>query len=683
MLLEDTPGGVCAVCVAKSPSTEILPLAGHDTTTATFFTHNDSPDGLASHDLPTRSDPKSQGFSLTEQEISALVSRSLEPRRRIDAGGMGDVYQAYERSTQRLVAVKFIRSHTNDSARERFVREIRIQAELRHPHIVQLYSADIHGPAPYFVMEWINGGSLNDLIGESQSARKPIPIDLAVQLLELAARAIQAAHDRQLCHRDLKPSNILIEKCDPLRSETWLPKIADFGLARNLEQPDNPTTHLGSVIGTPGYMAPEQALGRSDETNERTDVYGLGATLFAALTNQPPFPASRHAIQQIVTDPPPLPRSLRREIPLELEAICVKALEKRPEDRYSSAAELADDLQRFRTGQPTLVRPEGFWARRRRSVRKIPRSTAMALVVCVLLFVLMGAILIWPQPEPTLQSALSNFAVPPDVRPAQELVLEEIQTALRSNRTALLLNSDGTPKLPQWHLGATSLGSYSPADSACTFESIYMSFLSLCPDPGIDRYRFRVDIRRNATRAASVPKPEDAEAKGAYVGLFCGFQATPATPPLSALQNLFTLAYHDYVPFNTQTIPPRLYFRNMMILYTPSGRDPFVQSQLGTLELDAVASLPGPWRTLEVEVSPDEIRSYLVEGGVKKLVCQMIGDELIDAYRGGKESIAGTTQDLPHPPPPLWKSRLPLGIYCRLASLSFKNAILEPLTPSE
>jgi serine/threonine-protein kinase len=273
-------------------------------------------------------------------------------------GGMGVVYQARQVVLDRLVALKVIRAAELPGARERarFRDEALAVARLQHPNIVQIHDAGEHGGRPYCVLEYLDGGSLARKIGgQSQPPRE------AARLVATLARAVAAAHEEGIIHRDLKPANVLL-------AADGTPKISDFGLAKRLEDSAG-RTRTGAILGTPSYMAPEQAKGKTKEIGPAADIHALGVILYELLTGQTPFrgDSDLETLQQIVSQEPEPPSRRQEGIPGALEAICLRCLAKEPQDRYPSAQALAEDLGRFLAGEalpPPLPRPAPARARR-------------------------------------------------------------------------------------------------------------------------------------------------------------------------------------------------------------------------------------------------------------------------------------------------------------------------------
>jgi serine/threonine-protein kinase len=256
-------------------------------------------------------------------------------------GGMGIVYKARQTSLDRLVALKMVLAgaHAAPDDLARFRSEAEAVARLQHPNIVQIHEVGACEGRPYLSLEFVGGGSLAQKLNGL-----PMPPTHAAKLIATLARAIHAAHERGIIHRDLKPANVLL-------TEDGIPKITDFGLAKRLDR-DSGRTRSGTIMGTPAYMAPEQASGRSKEVGPATDVYALGAILYELLTGQAPFRADTplDTVLLVLDREPPPPRTLNTSVNRELEAVCLKCLEKDRKHRYASATALAEDLERYLEG---------------------------------------------------------------------------------------------------------------------------------------------------------------------------------------------------------------------------------------------------------------------------------------------------------------------------------------------
>jgi serine/threonine-protein kinase len=323
----------------------------------------------------------SQGMTSRRQRlISPDESLPQIPGYHVEAvlgrGGVGVVYRAKHLKLNRYVALKMLLSGAYADPHElaRFTREAQAVASLQDPHIVQIYDVGEFDRKPYFTMEFMDGGSLAQKL-----AAVPQPAAQAASTLVTLATAAHVAHLGGIVHRDLKPANILL-------SADGTPKISDFGLARRIAT-DPTITEAAAHVGTPSYMAPEQALGNANAIGPATDIYGLGAILYELLTGRPPFRAesASETQRQLISNEPVAPSRLNAKVPRDLETICLKCLRKEPDRRYDSAAALADDLQRFLQRRPILARPPGLggrlwrWARRERAAAALV-ATALALV---------------------------------------------------------------------------------------------------------------------------------------------------------------------------------------------------------------------------------------------------------------------------------------------------------------
>jgi WD40 repeat protein/serine/threonine protein kinase len=265
---------------------------------------------------------------------------------RLGRGGMGVVYKARHQKLNRIVALKMILAgeHADADRLSRFQVEAEAVARLRHPNIVEIYDIGQANGMPYFALEYLPGGSLAQLFRQG-----PLPPRLSAELLALLAQAVHTAHLAGIVHRDLNPTNVLL-------AEDGTVKITDFGVAKRSEAPGQ--TQMGQIIGTPEYMPPEQAKGESERVGPVSDVYALGAILYEALTGQPPFQGKtvREILKKVQNDEPVPPRRLAAKVPADLETACLKALRKDPEDRYATAQEFADELDRYLHDEPVRAR---------------------------------------------------------------------------------------------------------------------------------------------------------------------------------------------------------------------------------------------------------------------------------------------------------------------------------------
>ncbi|OWK38333.1 serine/threonine-protein kinase [Fimbriiglobus ruber] len=413
----------------------------------------------------------SSGESIGPYEILDVLGR----------GGMGIVYRARHRDINRVVALKTIPGVAPGRAElfARFRNEARAVAQLEHPNVVRIHTFGEHQGVPYYSMEWLPGGTLARRIGETG-----LPFREAAELVATLARAVGCAHDRHLVHRDLKPANVLF-------AADGTPKVTDFGLVKFLDETGDGLTQSDTALGTPNYMAPEQAAGRTSEIGPRTDVYALGAILYETLTGRPPFHglAKLDVLRQILTGRISPPSTHRPDTPTALAAVCLKCLERRPADRYASARALADDLGRWLNDQKPLGPP----GRVRRIARAVYRRRRALLAGVAGLFVVTGAGVaarhIAP-PDPVIVPVVQE---PPRTDPPE--VLAEIEAALDRGESVELIGATGAPRWSRWMEGEPDSRAAIEPNGEFRITTVNWGVLELLPDTRTDRYQISFQMK--------------------------------------------------------------------------------------------------------------------------------------------------------------------------------------------
>ncbi len=389
--------------------------------------------------------------------LEKTVFGRFEILERLGSGGAGTVFRARDSRLARLIALKVARAEAlfSSEAKQRFVREAQTLAALRHPNIIPIYEFGESGGLPYIVEELCDGPNLAIWLRDNAATGKPVSVRSAVEWILLLAEAVAHAHRSGIVHRDLKPSNVLLSRpaehasgtVPRVKSEKLVPRVSDFGIAKLFETEESVTASQ-AVLGTAAYMAPEQAEGRSREVGPPADVYSLGVILYELLTGQRPIEGRSDVdtLRRVLTDEPLPLTQVRRDVPIDLEAICLKCLDKESGERYPSAAELAEDLAHFLKGEPVSARRLRPVARLFRQMRRrqLPPALAVAaffaLSIAAVLGILIirtrnGDVIIWQSKSPDKpQRTLANSQTYPEDIHRVDLLLHRAEPDITVRR---------------------------------------------------------------------------------------------------------------------------------------------------------------------------------------------------------------------------------------------------------
>ena len=515
-LTVDSIDGLCPTCQAVADTPQLRPAEAPDASqpaTATFIPvpQTTEPETSDSAVLAPATPRQAVPVTFATQAAHPEPPPGYQLLQRLGGGGMGDVFLARDVTADRLLAVKFLRASSNPVAVGRFTREVQALARLDDPHIVRVLGHDFYRTSPYFTMEYAPGGTLSEWTSKHGN---PDPI-VAARIIATVARAVHAAHAAGILHRDLKPSNILLRlsKSQPQASTSdsltsCSPVVSDFGLAKLVDRNDSLTVSTGGM-GTPGYLPPEQISSLFGEPDCRADVYGLGATLYSLLTGRPPFRGPEpEMLSQVMNTLPERPRLRHPDIPLALEAVVMKCLEKQPADRYPTAAAVAEDLERVVAGEtpqaPTLTRS-------RRLRRWAHQNQQRLKVAAIVLVAAMGLV----------ATGMMAAPIPPDsgADNADRLdPIEHLRRTLAAGQQVVLVDENGLCRYGhrRWVFGTGEFLSPDKPTAACwTRED---ALLELCPDPGIDRYHVALELRQ----VDSTSRAENNGDLGHPVGLYFG-----------------------------------------------------------------------------------------------------------------------------------------------------------------
>jgi TolB-like protein/predicted Ser/Thr protein kinase len=422
----DAPEGGCPCCLLHVGLLPETPIAARDPST---ITATEADDGGSAGNVEANA-AAATGHSEEAAPSAATLGElgDYELLKVVGRGGQGVVYRAHQKSLNRTVALKVISlgSWATEAHLKRFRREAEAAARLEHPGIVPIHEVGERDGSCYFSMKFVEGGQLDEVV-----RRTPMSIRQAAELIAKVARTVHYAHEHGILHRDIKPGNILLDaKGEPL--------LTDFGLAR-LTEAESTVTRTKEVMGTPSYMAPEQAMGNNAAVSSATDVYGLGAVLYQLLTGHPPFAGGTtyETIKLVLDTEPRQPRLLNPKIDRDLSTICVKCLEKDPKRRYPSSLALAEDLEHWLKHEPIQARRSGVLTRGKKWVRRKPAIAA--LIVSLVAFAATLGWVVWKSefiPRPVTNGVavlpFENLSPDPDNAYFAEGIQEEVLTRLAS-----------------------------------------------------------------------------------------------------------------------------------------------------------------------------------------------------------------------------------------------------------
>lgn len=556
----------------------------------------------------------------------------------VGRGGMGTVYRAMQRPTDRIVAVKVV-SHfaAGRRMRDRFINEVRAHAKINHPGIVPIYEVGECSHGPYFTMEYHPNGTLADRL-----RNRVIDDHEAAQIVAEAADAVHAAHLQGVIHRDIKPSNILF-------SAKGRVKVTDFGLAKHATSED--VTQTGFPVGTLTYMSPEQASGDATKVSKLSDVYCLGSTLFQLVTRE--TVRRKSSIPRIVNDPTPSPMQFRPDLCPVLDAIIRKSTAHRPQDRYATAEALANDLRKWEAGEPTEAKP---LTRIQKIGRRLHRNRVALAVLIMLPFLIAAATVVKREAEPKRQ----------------------IERALARGEKVTLVGATGLPKWHAWDKGNAVLSTSISGDNAASFQTQLFSLLRLIDDPMTDSYRVSFDIRHCAKW----------DSVGSYVGIYFGYNQS-VTPEKVPFSHYYIVKFSDFWENVELQIPAVAAAHGAKIesIIQYEENNNYGLHGIALIHADPRAlffpprnDVPGLncWRTIVLDVNPDGVRVSWVpiidKPSQTVRFTKMNMDEFQDSIPAARKTGTGEKMI-----PENWLPRRPLGIYTTHAAVAFRNVVIEPL----
>ncbi len=601
------------------------------------------------------------GFSAWEQaKLLELAGRGYRIVRKLGEGGFGVVFQAVD-AAGRTVAIKMLHAGLgHERYRLRFALEAQALTRLDAPGLVRLYHYDVSGPEPMLVTEYVPGGTLAQKL-HTRAAYEP---QQAADSIRQLAVSVQLVHDAGLIHRDIKPSNILIGADDRL-------KLGDFGLAKRLDCADDLTPTGRGIGGTPEYSAPEQ-FRSTGECDGRADIYALGATFYRLLTGKPVFERAGPddlvaVILRVLSEEPVPPRRLMPAVPRELEAICLKCLEKNPADRYATAADLAADLEAWQAGErPTHARPSTLAGRAKKKLRRVPKfPVAMVLIA---LLGLGAAFLMMDGREKLAATPPTELSTPPEPAPVDPLVA--MRAEFEKDGKLELQGETGKPRWHRFPIGGPELSESPIGDGVCSFESLGMCVLELLPEAPSHHFVLRVELRFATARAEADEPP--------FMGLFVGGEKS--VDPGDSRIRLYSFAAVHSSEGPTIRMDKNIGVSTVRIVQHPTVFPGLRMSSLATRPFEPSAIFPGPWRAFEIEVRDGGIAPRVILGAAPQRFEYNfpVDGGLLDAatiqarYASQADSLR-KIDGLAGVPYRDWNPRGAVGIWGNKAAVDFKN----------